>query len=76
MPRARAGVGDLIEDADGRHAIVTDIKQGAVWVLRPVSGGTTNQWETDEPDSLHVIETREERVKRQAPLDAPPPRGS
>ncbi|GGR94690.1 MULTISPECIES: hypothetical protein [Streptomyces] len=65
MTRARAGVGDLVEDTGGRHAIVTDIKQGAVWVLRPVSGGTTNQWETDEPESLHVIETREERVHRE-----------
>ncbi|MFF5442865.1 hypothetical protein [Streptomyces achromogenes] len=66
MTPARAGVGDLVEDTGGRHAIVTDIKQGAVWVLRPVSGGTTNQWETDEPDSLHVIETREERVNRES----------
>lgn len=43
MTRARAEVGDLVEDASGHHAIVTDIKQGTTWVLRPVSGGTTTQ---------------------------------
>lgn len=64
MTRARAEVGDLVQDAAGRHVIVTDIKQGTVWVLRPVSG-TTTQWETDDPDTLHVIETRAARLSRE-----------
>ncbi len=65
MTRARAEVGDLVEDANGRHAIVTDIRQGIDWVLRPVSGSPTTQWETDEPDTLHIIETRTERLSRE-----------
>ncbi|MET8767691.1 MULTISPECIES: hypothetical protein [Streptomyces] len=65
MTRARAEVGDLVEDADGRHAIVTDIRQDTDWVLRPESGSPTIQWETDEPDTLHVIETRTERLSRE-----------
>ncbi|OIK00199.1 hypothetical protein [Streptomyces monashensis] len=64
MTRAQAEVGDLVEGADGRHAIVTDIKQGTAWVLRPESGSPTTQWETDEPDTLHVIETRTDRLSR------------
>jgi hypothetical protein len=62
VTRPRAEVGDLVEDTDGHHAIVTDIKQSTTWVLRPVSGGTTTQWETDDPDALHVLETRAGRL--------------
>ncbi|MFE1198656.1 hypothetical protein ACFW6E_38915 [Streptomyces olivaceoviridis] len=65
MTRARAEVGDLVSDANGRHAIVTDIKRGTDWVLRPESGSLTTQWETDEPDTLLVIETRAERLSRE-----------
>jgi hypothetical protein len=65
VTRARAEVGDLVEDAGGHHAIVTDIKHSTTWVLRPVSGGTTTQWETDDPDSLQVIETRADRLDRE-----------
>ncbi|MBT2677273.1 hypothetical protein J7E95_42120 [Streptomyces sp. ISL-14] len=65
MIRARAEVGDLVEDADGRHLIVTDIKQGTTWVLRPASGGGTTQWDTDDPGTLHVIETRAARLSRE-----------
>lgn len=65
MTRARAEVGDLVEDADGHRAIVTDIKQGTTWVLRPASGGTTPRWETDDPDALHVLETRADRLNRE-----------
>lgn len=65
MTRARAEVGDLVEDADGRHVIVTDIKRGPVWVLRPATGHSTTQWETDDPDTLHVVETRAARLTRE-----------
>ncbi|GAA3078904.1 hypothetical protein [Streptomyces glomeratus] len=65
MTRARAEVGDLVSDANGSHAIVTDIRQGTNWILRPESGSLTAQWETDEPDTLHVIETRTERLSRE-----------
>ncbi|MEV6940774.1 hypothetical protein AB0N07_01875 [Streptomyces sp. NPDC051172] len=65
MTGARAEVGDLVEDSQGRHAIVTDIKQGKIWVLRPPTGGTTTQWETDAPASLHVLETRASRLSRE-----------
>jgi hypothetical protein len=63
--RARAEVGDLVEDGEGHQAIVTDIKHGETWVLRPPSGGTTTQWETDDPSSLHVLETRASRLSRE-----------
>ncbi|MEV5352086.1 hypothetical protein RKD24_003514 [Streptomyces calvus] len=65
MTRARAEVGDLVEDASGRHAIVTDIRQGTDWVLRPESGSPTTEWETDEPGTLDVIETRADRLSRE-----------
>lgn len=65
MTRPQAEVGDLVEDDKGHHAIVTDIKQGTTWVLRPVLGGTTTQWETDDPDALHVLETRADRLNRE-----------
>jgi hypothetical protein len=58
-------VGDLVQDEDGRHVIVTDIKRGSVWVLRPALGSTTSQWETDRPGDLHVIETRANRLSRE-----------
>ncbi|MEV8070847.1 hypothetical protein AB0P32_32865 [Streptomyces sp. NPDC085995] len=64
MTRPRAEVGDLVEDADGHHAIVTDIKQNSTWILRPVSGGTTTQWETNAPDALRVLKTRADRLSR------------
>lgn len=65
MTRERAEVGDLVQDEQGRRAIVTDIKQGSTWVLRPPSGGMTAQWETEDPGSLQVLETRASRLDRE-----------
>ncbi|MFE4051786.1 hypothetical protein [Streptomyces sp. YIM B13518] len=64
MTRARAEVGDLVSDANGRRAIVTDIRQSTDWVLRPESGSPTTEWETGEPGTLDVIETRADRLSR------------
>ncbi|MCZ4117915.1 hypothetical protein [Streptomyces sp. H39-S7] len=64
MTRPRAEVGDLVEDQQGRRAIVTDIKKGKTWVLRPPSGSTTAQWESDDPDSLRILEPRPSRPDR------------
>ena len=61
MSRARAEVGDVVRDAAGRQAIVTDIRRSETWVLRPRWGPMTAQWETAEPDSLSVVETRASR---------------
>lgn len=58
-------VGDLVEDRQGRRAIVTDIKRGKTWVLRPPLGGMTAQWETDDRGSLQVLETRASRLDRE-----------
>ncbi|MFE7659564.1 hypothetical protein [Streptomyces celluloflavus] len=61
MNAGRPWVGDLVEDDQGRRAIVTDVKEaGTVWVLRPVAGGFTAQWQTTHPDSLEVIRRRGE----------------
>ncbi|MDG4856709.1 hypothetical protein P8605_00750 [Streptomyces sp. T-3] len=59
---AQAEVGDLVEDATGRQAIVTDIRQGGIWVLRPPESGTTTQWDTDDPTSLRVLQKRAARL--------------
>ncbi|MFD4634765.1 hypothetical protein ACFVYR_29055 [Streptomyces sp. NPDC058284] len=65
MNGVRAEVGDLVRDGTGKQAIVTDIKQKRTWVLRRPAGGMSHQWETDDPDSLHVLETRTARSARQ-----------
>ncbi|WP_329356708.1 hypothetical protein [Streptomyces anulatus] len=65
MSGARAEVGDLVRDGVGQQAIVTDIKQGRTWVLRRPAGGMAHQWETDDPDSLQVLETRASRSARE-----------
>ncbi len=65
MSGMRARVGDLVRDGIGQQAIVTDIKQGQTWVLRRPAGGMAHQWETDDPDSLHVLETRTSRSARE-----------
>ncbi|MFD5492433.1 hypothetical protein ACTWJ9_01910 [Streptomyces sp. GDS52] len=58
-----AWVGDLIhaENAD-RCGIVTDVRGGAVWVLRPESG--PGQWVSEQPERLTVVTSREE-MRRQ-----------
>ncbi|WP_330174588.1 hypothetical protein OG875_14170 [Streptomyces sp. NBC_01498] len=48
---------------------MTDIRQKQTWVLRRPAGGMAHQWETDDPDSLHVLETRASRSARRR--DAP-----
>ncbi|MFI0978213.1 hypothetical protein ACH4SP_14600 [Streptomyces sp. NPDC021093] len=69
MSGVRAEIGDLVRDSTGEQAIVTDIKQKRTWVLRRPAGGMAHQWETDDPDSLHVLETRTSRSARRR--DAP-----
>lgn len=65
MNRPWPEIGDVVEDADGQRAIVTDIRHRTTWVLRPASGAVTTQWETDDGDTLHVILAREERLGRE-----------
>ena len=56
----RPWVGDLIHDeiAD-RRGVVTDVRGGAVWVLRPESG--PGQWTSRQPECLTMVTPREER---------------
>ncbi|MCX4734962.1 hypothetical protein [Streptomyces sp. NBC_01363] len=58
MTGTQAEVGDIVEDGEGRQAIVTDIRQNVTWILRPRWGPTTAQWETTRPGSLRIVETR------------------
>ncbi|MFF5766738.1 hypothetical protein ACFY8F_29840 [Streptomyces tanashiensis] len=58
MTAKRAWVGDLVRDARGRRAIVTDVRAGGtVWVLRPPTGGGP-YWETADPDTLEILDRR------------------
>ncbi|MGW2466528.1 hypothetical protein [Streptomyces bauhiniae] len=53
-----AWVGDLVHDEDaGRRGIVTDVRGGAMWVLRPEFG--TGQWTSLAPERLTVLMPRE-----------------
>ncbi|WP_435185708.1 hypothetical protein [Streptomyces sp. bgisy126] len=55
MTAEQAWVGDLVRDGSGRRAIVTDVRAGgAVWVLRPTTGGGPH-WETDDPGTLEIL---------------------
>ncbi|MFI8504948.1 hypothetical protein ACIGFK_41550 [Streptomyces sp. NPDC085524] len=63
MSGRRAWVGDHVEDGNGYGAIVTDVRGGTTWVLRPVYGGTAHQWEVDDPDTLTVIRPRVDRIR-------------
>ncbi|MFH8493881.1 hypothetical protein OG873_21900 [Streptomyces violaceus] len=57
----RPWVGDLIHDeTTDRRGVVTDVRGGAVWVLRPESG--PGQWTSRQPDRLRVLKPREERL--------------
>ncbi|MER7403404.1 hypothetical protein ABT373_13180 [Streptomyces sp. NPDC000070] len=57
----RPGVGDLIHDeTTDRCGVVTDVRGGAVWVLRPESG--PGQWTSRQPDRLRVLKPREQRL--------------
>ncbi|MFG2599601.1 hypothetical protein [Streptomyces sp. NPDC048462] len=56
-------VGDLIRDEDARRlGIVTDVRGGTVWVLRPEHEG--GRWTSDRPDRLRVVTPREEMRHR------------
>ncbi|MFJ4972440.1 hypothetical protein [Streptomyces sp. NPDC088755] len=61
MTGQRAEVGDVVEDTQGQRAIVTDIRRDGTWVLRPRCGPTAAQWETTDPDSLRVVQSRAAR---------------
>ncbi|MER5972908.1 hypothetical protein ABT112_24785 [Streptomyces sp. NPDC002055] len=56
-------VGDLVqhEDAD-RRGVVTDVRGGALWVLRPEHG--PGQWASEHPERLTVVTPREEMQDR------------
>lgn len=64
MNGPRAWIGDLVKDADGQVAIVTDVAGGTVWVLRLPDALLVPQWITTDPDSLSVIQTRADRLRR------------
>ncbi|MFI8364585.1 hypothetical protein ACIGD1_31075 [Streptomyces sp. NPDC085612] len=60
--KRRAWVGDLVHDEDAdRQGIVTDVRGGALWVLRPVYG--THRWTSPWPERLRVVRTREDRLR-------------
>ncbi|MFD4767550.1 hypothetical protein [Streptomyces niveus] len=61
MTGKRAEVGDVVDDVADQRAIVTDIRRDGTWVLRPRCGPTTAQWETADPDSLRVVQSRAAR---------------
>ncbi|MFJ4869603.1 hypothetical protein [Streptomyces sp. NPDC088757] len=47
-------MGDQVHDeATGRKAIVTDVRKGSVYILRPVAGGGAF-WEIEDPGRLTV----------------------
>lgn len=58
----RPWVGDVVHDeiAD-RRGIVTDVRGGAVWVLRLESG--PGHWTSRRPERLTVVTRREERLR-------------
>lgn len=62
----RPWVGDLVEDEDGREAIVTDVAAGTVWILRPADVLLADQWITTDPGSLRILKTRAQRVASHA----------
>ncbi|MCK8679498.1 hypothetical protein [Streptomyces lichenis] len=52
-------VGDLVHDRDaGRDGIVTDVRGGSVWVLRPELGPGT--WTSERPERLELVTSRVE----------------
>jgi hypothetical protein len=56
-------VGDLIHDEDaGRRGVVTDVKHGVLWVLRPEYG--SERWMSERPERLTVVTPREELRRR------------
>ncbi|MFJ4337910.1 hypothetical protein [Streptomyces sp. NPDC088915] len=56
MKDGKPWVGDQVRDeATGRKAIVTDVREGSVYILRPVAGGGAF-WEAEDPGRLTVTE--------------------
>ncbi|MCG0068447.1 hypothetical protein CFC35_41610 [Streptomyces sp. FBKL.4005] len=51
------GVGDEVTE-DGTRAIVTDIRQGVVWLRAP----GRDEWPAADPRRLKVTRTRRERI--------------
>ncbi|MFE2011335.1 hypothetical protein [Streptomyces sp. NPDC059491] len=56
MKDGKPWVGDQVRDeATNRKAIVTDVRAGSFYVLRPVTGGG-DTWEVEDPEKLTIIE--------------------
>ncbi|MFD3948023.1 hypothetical protein [Streptomyces sp. NPDC058579] len=56
MKDGKPWVGDQVRDeATNRKAIVTDVRAGSFYVLRPIAGGGAF-WEVEDPKRLTVIE--------------------
>ncbi|MYT30514.1 MULTISPECIES: hypothetical protein [unclassified Streptomyces] len=51
-------VGDEVEYAPGRMAIVTDIREGIPYLRKP----GIREWRVQDPTSLTVMRTRAERI--------------
>ncbi|AZS72251.1 hypothetical protein DDE74_15940 [Streptomyces lydicus] len=51
-------VGDEVEYAPGRLAVVTDIRKGVLYLR----GWGSREWAVAEPEALTVARTREERI--------------
>ncbi|MFF3765292.1 hypothetical protein ACFYYR_14560 [Streptomyces sp. NPDC001922] len=52
-------VGDPVQDEDAdRCGVVTDVRGGALWVLRPEHGA--GQWTSEHPERLTVVTPRDE----------------
>ncbi|MEU2155212.1 hypothetical protein ABZ532_09335 [Streptomyces sp. NPDC019396] len=56
-------VGDVVHDEEAdRRGVVTDVRGGAVWVLRPEYG--LEQWTSERPEQLTVVTPREQVRER------------
>ncbi|MBV7651626.1 hypothetical protein C0Q64_04460 [Streptomyces albidoflavus] len=56
-------VGDLVHDEEaGRRGIVTDVRGGTVWVVRPEYG--VERWTSERPERLTLLTPREEMLER------------
>ncbi|MCF3178197.1 hypothetical protein IPZ61_33455 [Streptomyces sioyaensis] len=54
----RPEVGDEVEYAPGRLAVVTDIRKGVIYLRGPGS----REWPAEDPGALTVARTRTERI--------------
>ncbi|MFI0908589.1 hypothetical protein ACH4TE_34500 [Streptomyces sioyaensis] len=54
----RPRVGDEVEYAPGRRAVVTDIRKGVLFLRRP----GRREWPVAEPEALSVSRTRTQRL--------------